>query len=435
MYRKIFFLMVSSALLFAVAGFVSAQAPASMAYQGRLVGTAGDPVTAVSTVIFSIYADASGGTAFWAETLSVQPNDQGIFTVELGATHSLTGSTFDGTKRWLGLKVGADAEMTPRQFLTSSPYAISATNIADSSVTTGKIKDSSITQSKLASGVSLPPNGAAGGSLSGTYPDPGIAGGAVGTTQLADNAVSAAKIAANAVTNAKIADNAIATAQIAAGAVSAAKIADGAISTAKIADNSVNSAKVVDGSITIADILDEPGIARNETYSISVANSVVTPIINATISVPAAGYVIAQGYGYGSISGTTIGNLYIGIDSTSTSITGPISAYGFNDFAVSPSNILWGSLATQRVFNVSSAGNYTYYLNASRGTTGGTAYIFNPVLELMYVPKAWGAVTISTMGADDPQLKALIGITGNPIPQPGEPAKTDPAGSNLRPGR
>ncbi len=157
MYRKIFLLMIVSTFLFVAGNSAFAQAPGSMAYQGRLVNTTGDPITAASTVIFSIYVDASGGTALWAETLSVQPNDQGIFTVELGATHALTGTVFDGVKRWLGIKVGADAEMIPRQFLTSAPYAISATNIGDSAVTTGKIKDSVITQSKFAAGVSLPP--------------------------------------------------------------------------------------------------------------------------------------------------------------------------------------------------------------------------------------------------------------------------------------
>jgi hypothetical protein len=104
--------------------WAGAQAPTTMAYQGRLLSAAGAPVAATTSVVFSIYAAASGGSAVWTETISVTPDANGVFTVPLGATSALNTTVFDGTVRYLGIKAGADAEMTPRQALSSVPYAL-----------------------------------------------------------------------------------------------------------------------------------------------------------------------------------------------------------------------------------------------------------------------------------------------------------------------
>ncbi len=105
-------------------GWAGAQAPTTMAYQGRLLTAAGAPVLTTTSVVFSIYAAASGGSAVWTETISVTPDANGVFTVNLGATSALTTTVFDGTVRYLGIKADADAEMTPRQALSSVPYAL-----------------------------------------------------------------------------------------------------------------------------------------------------------------------------------------------------------------------------------------------------------------------------------------------------------------------
>jgi len=103
-----------------------AQAPGTMVYQGRLLTAAGLPVTAATSVTFRIYSVASGGTALWTETRSVTPDANGVFTIELGTTTALTTSTFDGSVRYLGIQVSGESEMTPRQVLSSTPYALRA---------------------------------------------------------------------------------------------------------------------------------------------------------------------------------------------------------------------------------------------------------------------------------------------------------------------
>ncbi len=120
--RVLFLGCLALALLWS--SWAGAQAPTTMAYQGRLLAATGAPVTAATSVAFRIYAAASGGTALWTETRSVTPDANGVFTIDLGATTPLTTTIFDGTVRYLGLQAGADAEMTPRQALSAVPYAL-----------------------------------------------------------------------------------------------------------------------------------------------------------------------------------------------------------------------------------------------------------------------------------------------------------------------
>jgi hypothetical protein len=98
-------------------------------YQGRLL----DPTTGVPkidgnyTMIFNIYNVASGGAPLWTETKDVAVS-KGIFSTLLGDTTPLNTSIFNGQDLWLGISVGADPQMTPRQPLAYVPYAIYANN-------------------------------------------------------------------------------------------------------------------------------------------------------------------------------------------------------------------------------------------------------------------------------------------------------------------
>jgi hypothetical protein len=112
---------------------VSASVPATMTEQGRLFDTAGNPVTGTSaTFVFSIYSVATGGTAIWTETQTISL-DAGFFSAELGEVTPIPAGTFaDAAGRaqnlYLGIKVNADSELTPRQPLSSVPYALVADN-------------------------------------------------------------------------------------------------------------------------------------------------------------------------------------------------------------------------------------------------------------------------------------------------------------------
>lgn len=113
--------------IFVLAAGAFAQAPSTMPYQGRLADDAGNAITgAVNDVVFTIYDDTTAGANdLWAETDTLNCDENGVFTIELGLEVPIDPMIFNGEKRWLGIKVGTDDEMVPRQLLSSVPYAFS----------------------------------------------------------------------------------------------------------------------------------------------------------------------------------------------------------------------------------------------------------------------------------------------------------------------
>lgn len=97
-------------------------------FQGKLTNTDGTNVTnGTYSIVFSIYTVASGGSNIWTETQGSVSVTDGIFRVALGSVTALPGSVdFNTNSLFLGIKVGADAEMTPRVQFTAAPYAFNS---------------------------------------------------------------------------------------------------------------------------------------------------------------------------------------------------------------------------------------------------------------------------------------------------------------------
>lgn len=202
--KKIYALIILS-LFFAIPLF--ADVPKTINYQGRLRTSSNQAVADGQYMItFRLYDADTGGTKVWEESQLVQTK-QGYFNTTLGNINAMTGAMFD-KPLWLGLKVGNEAEMTPRMALSATPHAF---NIADNIVTTAKIANNAVT-----------------------------------TAKLNDNAVTTPKIADGSITSTKLA-SALSSSQIADGAVTTEKIADGTISTCDIANNTITAVKLYGG--------------------------------------------------------------------------------------------------------------------------------------------------------------------------------------------
>jgi hypothetical protein len=115
-------LVALSVLSFAVSA--DAGVPQLINYQGVLTDTTGCPVEDDDyTIIFRIYDAASGGNLLWSETHDSVSTTQGNLNVLLGTNTSIPDSVFLPDSVWLAVKVGNDAEMTPRQRVVSVGYA------------------------------------------------------------------------------------------------------------------------------------------------------------------------------------------------------------------------------------------------------------------------------------------------------------------------
>jgi hypothetical protein len=102
-----------------------ADLPATLTEQGRLFDSNGAPINAALTITFAVYAAPQGGAPLWAETQQIGL-DEGYFSTQLGAGTPFPASLWDGSPRYVGVQVGADPEMSPRQAATSVPYALRA---------------------------------------------------------------------------------------------------------------------------------------------------------------------------------------------------------------------------------------------------------------------------------------------------------------------
>jgi hypothetical protein len=135
-----------------------AAVPSVVGFQGRLTTPTGAPVadTATQSLTFRLYNAASGGTVLWSQTSSGVTVKGGMFTAPLNlAAGFTTGNTLDsmlsGTA-FLEVQAGADAPMTPRLSLASSPYAWrarTAETVPDGSITGAKIAPGTITTANL----------------------------------------------------------------------------------------------------------------------------------------------------------------------------------------------------------------------------------------------------------------------------------------------
>jgi hypothetical protein len=160
--KSIFFILILLAF-----SLSQAQVPQVINYQGMLTDAGGTALNGSFVIEFKIYDAPTAGTALWTETQTVAVT-AGLFDVLLGSVTPIPYTVFDGSDKYLSLKVGADPEMTPRKRLVSVGYALRAYN-ADkvdgldaaafvqtgqaNSVTTAMIQDNAVTAAKIAPNV------------------------------------------------------------------------------------------------------------------------------------------------------------------------------------------------------------------------------------------------------------------------------------------
>jgi len=139
--------------LLTLVAVAAADVPHLLNVQGLLTDAEDEPLPDQSySVVFTIYGVETGGSALWTETRSIATLG-GLFTIYLGQSNPLPLSLFENQNLWLGLAVEGEAEMTPRQRLSTAPYVFRACSadsagfafaLADDAVGSEQIVDGSI---------------------------------------------------------------------------------------------------------------------------------------------------------------------------------------------------------------------------------------------------------------------------------------------------
>ncbi|MCC6550681.1 MAG: collagen-like protein [Ignavibacteriaceae bacterium] len=98
-------------------------------FQALLNDADGNPVTTGNySISFTLYDDGSAGNAVWSETQDVFIKD-GLFSVLLGGITPLN-LIFD-QPLWLGIKIGEDPELSPRQSISAVPFSLNSLQAND----------------------------------------------------------------------------------------------------------------------------------------------------------------------------------------------------------------------------------------------------------------------------------------------------------------
>jgi hypothetical protein len=127
--------LVGAMALLVAAGAVAQ--PRLVTFDGIARDALGAPRAGVITLTFRFYTEPEGGLPVFTETRTVTADDEGRYTVTLGATSpgGLPPDLFaTGATRWLGVQPDGQVE-APRILLVSVPYALKA---ADADTVGGK---------------------------------------------------------------------------------------------------------------------------------------------------------------------------------------------------------------------------------------------------------------------------------------------------------
>ncbi len=192
---------------------IMATSKTAINYQGYLTDSSGNPVNATLPMTFRLYSAASGGTALWTETQSAVVVNDGLFSVLLGSVTPIPIIVLaNNNDLWLGIAVGADSEMSPRDKIASAPYALLA-NVADGSITQFKLADDAVTSAKIANGTvgsdDVGFNYAGSSSKGGAATDL-VCTNCIQSTDIQDGEVTSADIENNTITESDIIDTFIA---------------------------------------------------------------------------------------------------------------------------------------------------------------------------------------------------------------------------------
>ncbi len=129
---------------------LSSKLPSSkhLTFKGRLIDDLGNPISTKTDVIFKLYSQSEGGNPLYqsdckGQNGAITPNVDGTIEVNLGSDcdqKPIPSTLFlDNQNIYLGISVGSDSEMLPRQNIPNVGFASNASTIQGLSIGTNEL--------------------------------------------------------------------------------------------------------------------------------------------------------------------------------------------------------------------------------------------------------------------------------------------------------
>lgn len=403
--RRLSLILVLS-IVAATAAF--AQVPQTLSWQGVLLDDGGALVPdGAYALTIRIYNVGSGGAALFTESFPAVPVSRGSFSVLVGSTAALT-LPFD-VPYWMGVQVGAGAELAPRIPLAASPYALSLrlpftgtangtgaaftvrNNSGPAVLADGTIRTGSTTATGRVLGYG---QGAAnpafelqvlgtGGSVrvrdEGNFTYGQLEGDANGTG--AFFAVDRNQGSSGFTVDGNFAGSEEPRVSITGSARSA---------VFDLGQSGDDAVVLPTGAIGALEQVDEPGVASTLASAGVALTGIYQNLLTRTITCPTSGYVVVMATGevqYVHAEGT-FSQCRLSISDVSAAAGAHDVGYQISGFT--PTGTFQTPFAAQAVFPVT-AGAHTFYLVGINSSTDAT--VAHRSLTLMFFPTSYGTVT------------------------------------------
>ena len=119
--------------------------PKTLFFTGKLLDRLNNPINSPKDVTFSLYNHPTNfsNSLIWKEVHTISPNSDGTFSVVLGINNPLSESIFsENEKLFLGIQVGSDEELSPRQQIPTTQFSQNALTLDGlSPITQGDAKN------------------------------------------------------------------------------------------------------------------------------------------------------------------------------------------------------------------------------------------------------------------------------------------------------